>query len=180
MRLFIALRFSEEIKDAIAGCIRRLRESSARGSFTRRENLHLTLVFIGETADDATARRAMGAVEAPPFELELGGFGRFRRPGGDIYWLGIEPSPTLTAMQAGLCASLRAQGFVPEDRPFTPHLTLGRQVVLRPGFDRAAFEAAVPPMRMTADRLSLMRSDRPGGVLTYTEIASRPLTAPPY
>lgn len=180
MRLFIAIGFPGEIQDGLFGCVRRLREASARGSFTRRENLHLTLVFIGEMADDTPVRRAMEAVKAPPFELELGGFGRFRRPGGDIYWLGVVPSPALAAVQSSLCASLRARGFASEDRPFTPHLTLGRQVILRPGFDRAAFEAAVPPMRMTVEKLSLMRSDRPGGVLTYTEIASRPLTAPPY
>ena len=178
MRLFIAVDFPGEVKDVLSRCVGRLREASARGNFTRRENLHLTLAFVGETADAAPVRRAMEAVAQPPFELEIDGFGRFRRPGGDIYWLGFVPNPALASVRACLCTSLRAQGFVPEDRPFSPHLTLGRQVVPRPDFDREAFGAAVPPVRMTVKKLSLMRSDRPGGVLTYTEVDSRVLTAP--
>ncbi|MDR1042323.1 MAG: RNA 2',3'-cyclic phosphodiesterase, partial [Clostridiales Family XIII bacterium] len=49
MRLFIAINFSEEIKDALCETIADLRDASRRGRYTHRDNLHLTLAFIGES-----------------------------------------------------------------------------------------------------------------------------------
>lgn len=174
MRLFIAVNFQNEVKDSLCGCIERLKENSVRGNFTRRENLHLTLAFLGETPRADSAKRAMDAAAGVPFELSIGGFGRFRR-GGDIYWVGVEHSAALTALQASLCGELRREGFSLETREFKPHLTLGREVSLVPGFDREAFARAIPPMHMRVEKISLMKSERLNGRLTYTELYAKQL-----
>jgi len=48
MRLFIAINFPDEIKATIAKIRDGLKEKAFRGNFSSDENLHLTLVFLGE------------------------------------------------------------------------------------------------------------------------------------
>jgi len=171
MRLFIAILFSSEVKDALCETIAELRAASLRGRFTARENLHLTLAFIGESnrPDDIlgvmedVAAEWSGAPGAP--EITLSGAGVFGGRGGDLHWVGVENTPALKSLAARLAQALRAEGFPVEKRRFTPHVTIGREVVLAPGA-----RILTHPARMVADGMSLMRSDRPGGRLTYTEI----------
>jgi RNA 2',3'-cyclic 3'-phosphodiesterase len=85
MRLFIAIKFTEEIKNQLCTAIGYLKEHAIHGNFTQKENLHLTLVFIGDTAKTAEVARAMDMVQAQPFTLKISGLGKFRRDGGDIY-----------------------------------------------------------------------------------------------
>lgn len=175
MRLFIAVNLSDEIKDCLCACIARLWEHAVSGNFTRRENLHLTLAFIGETARLDTVKQAMEQVDSSAFPLQLGGFGRFSRPGGDICWVGVLPGDGLHDVYSSLREALRANGLPVESRPFTPHLTLGREVVLRKPFDSDTFARSIPPMRMPVGKISLMKSERIGGKLTYTEISAKSL-----
>ncbi len=175
MRLFIAINFEEEIKNRLCEAIGYLRENSLQGNFTGRENLHLTLVFIGETQREEEIRRAMDAVRAEPFALKIGGLGLFKRQGGDLYWMGVEAGSTLTAVYSQLYDELSRSGFRLESRAYKPHLTLGREVVLQDGFDRGAFDKAFPQMTVQAEKISLMKSERIGGRLVYTEIYARRL-----
>jgi 2''-5'' RNA ligase len=175
MRLFIAINFEEEVKNQLCEAIGYLRENSLQGNFTGRENLHLTLVFIGETQRVEDIRHAMDAARAEPFALKIGGLGRFKRQGGDIYWMGVEQNPALTAIYDRLYDELKRSGFRLESRPYKPHLTLAREVVLRNSFDQSAFGKAFPPMTVQAEKISLMKSERIGGRLVYTEIYARRL-----
>ena len=58
MRLFYAILLSEEMKQALVGAQDFLRAQGIQGNYTRRENLHLTLAFLGETDRLSAARRA--------------------------------------------------------------------------------------------------------------------------
>jgi 2'-5' RNA ligase len=175
MRLFIAINFEEIIKNRLCEAIEQLRESSLQGNFTGRENLHLTLVFIGETQRADEIKRAMDAVHTEPFELKIGGLGLFKRQGGDLYWMGVEQRPALTAVYSRLYEELSRSGFRLEDRPYKPHLTLAREVVLRDGFDRDTFDKAFPKMIVQVEKISLMKSERVGGRLVYTDIYDKRL-----
>ncbi|MFR1801485.1 MAG: 2'-5' RNA ligase family protein, partial [Faecalispora jeddahensis] len=66
-----------------------------------------------------------------------------------------------------LCGNLIAEGFRLEERRFSPHITLARRVRLHQEVDRGAILGA--PFDTSVDTISLMRSERPNGVLTYTE-----------
>lgn len=178
MRLFIAINLNDEIKDYLVSAIHVLKKKSSAGNFTHRENLHLTLVFLGELNPEKVGaiRSVMNRAGGGAFRLSFSGFGRFKRRGGDIHWAGIEKSRDLTAIQKLLTDELTAAGFPLEDREYSPHLTLGRGIRL---FDPAADIYGVlagESREMTVSRISLMKSERINGKLTYTEIYGRDLT----
>lgn len=166
MRLFVAIRFSPAVEEALWTAVGDLRRQGA-GTFTRRENLHLTLAFIGETDRLEDARQAVAeAARSGPLSLEVGGpLGRF----GDLWWAGVQGGEPLAALAAAVQTALRDRGFPIERRPWRPHVTLVRR------WRGPAPRTAVAPAAMTATRVSLMRSDRVDGRLTYTEVFSAKL-----
>lgn len=175
MRLFIAINFNEEIKDYLTSAIQELKKASSGGNFTHRENLHLTLVFLGELNPDKVEKikSAMNRVGGRPFRLSFSGFGRFKRRGGDIHWAGVEKSQELTAIQKQLEFELEASDFALEDREYSPHMTLGREVRLSDPSADIYGGLASEIKEMTVKRISLMKSERINGKLTYTEIYGR-------
>lgn len=175
MRLFIAILFDSNIKDSLYHTIEELKLSAKGGTFTEKENLHLTVNFIGETKRLEEVKEAMhAAVEvsnAESFPLFLHGFGRFKRTEGDIYWVGVEQNDVLHRLQKELVKELKEKGFYEiDDRDYKPHLTLGRRIRVGQEFDSKTFEAGILPMQMRVERISLMKSERVEGKLTYTEI----------
>lgn len=170
MRLFIAVNFNEDIKDSLQKDMARLAEYTIEGNFSRRENLHLTLVFIGETDDVEAVKVAMQVIDDAPMTLFISGFGRFRRDAGDIYWRGVKRSKELENIYHKLVKALVNQGFAIDAKPFKPHLTLGRQVVVKPEFDMYKFEKTLSRLHADVNRISLMKSERVAGRLKYTEI----------
>lgn len=176
MRLFIAVNFAPAIKDSMENVINDLKTHTVRGNFTHRENLHLTVVFIGETTRADAIQQAMAKVSFPSFTLETSSLGRFSRPGGDIYWLGLKQNKSLLAIYDQLCAVLADAGFTIEKREYKPHLTLGREVVVNKEFNRDAFAKTIPSMQIDVAKISLMKSERIGGKLVYTEIFAVPAT----
>ena len=166
MRLFVAVRFSPAVEDALWAAVGDLRRRGS-GTFTRRENLHLTLAFIGETDRLAEAKTAVkAAARGGPLRLEVGGpLGRF----GDLWWAGVRGEPGLEALAVAVQTALRDRGFSIERRPWRPHVTLVRR------WRGPAPQTAVAPASMTAKTVSLMRSDRVEGRLVYTEVFSAKL-----
>lgn len=135
MRLFVAVNVDPVLRPAVEAVRRRLLEAWPKGrdlvKWVEPHNLHLTLKFLGEV-DGSTAERAaeaLRAVEASPsFVLQLVGLGAFPRArGARVLWVGVgEGAQELTRLAARVDQVLRELGFPPEDRPFSPHLTLGR------------------------------------------------------
>ncbi len=173
MRLFVALQLSEEMKDALCAAQDALYDCSRGGNFSRRENLHMTLAFLGECPPSSVSRirRAMEQTgqSAQPFSLTLGRMGRFRRGGSDLWWAGVQRQPALEKLALDLQNALRSEGFALEERSFAAHLTLARQVDapnLRPE------EIPLAKCTQKVAQMSLMESTRVGGVLTYREIFS--------
>lgn len=176
MRLFIAIRFHETILETLRCVEDQLRKQALGGNFTRKENFHLTLSFLGEVADVNAVLRVMDQVRFPAFRLQLEGIGRFcQEKGGDILWAGVKESQGLCQLQSFLERTLLLSGFPIEQRAFQPHITLGRKVKLCEGCDLAALSEAIPPVGMEVGKIYLMRSDAPQGMLTYTEVYAKEL-----
>lgn len=177
VRLFIAINFNEEIKDKLCDIVQRLKKVALNGKFTHRENLHLTVVFIGEVASEkiSSVKAVMDKLDAESFMLTINDMGSFKRDGGDIYWIGVEENNTLSSINDQLFTELVKAGFRNEKREYKPHLTLGRQVVVDDNFDRNRFSKSIPAMKMEVKKISLMKSERINGKLTYTEIFSKTL-----
>lgn len=92
------------------------------------ENLHLTLVFLGDCPEPAleAAHEGFEALRAPAFSLALQGLGLFGKDKPRTAWAGIAPSPDLLHLQAKVETIARRAGCPVDGRKFTPHVTLGR------------------------------------------------------
>jgi 2'-5' RNA ligase len=133
-RLFIAIELPPSVRKRLKDHIDRLRSAlpDGRASWSREENLHLTLKFLGETPvprvealSQATKRVAS---EAHPCELIVRGCGAFPPRGQPrVLWVGIEDlSGQLGKLQQTLEDECAQADFAREQRPFHPHLTIAR------------------------------------------------------
>ena len=78
MRIFIALQFEESFRQALLDVQSTLKNCGIKGNYTKPENLHLTMAFIGEYGNPQNILDALGDIEFAPFELFLNGIGRFK------------------------------------------------------------------------------------------------------
>ena len=174
MSYFIAVLFDEETKDKLTEVQAALRRGSNGGNFSRRDNFHLTLAFLGEMEPhrltDFEEVIAACAAQCRPFSIDLQGVGRFPRRGGDVIWAGISPSKPLELLYRDLCARLVAVGFVPDSPSYSPHVTLGRGVRLKDGFDPEGGFKKIIQQGTLISKISMMKSWRPDGRLTYTPV----------
>ncbi|MGB8299320.1 MAG: RNA 2',3'-cyclic phosphodiesterase [Polyangia bacterium] len=108
LRLFIAVDLPAELRPAIA----RLCRGIGGARWTRPEQLHITLRFLGDTAEDRLAdlRTRLREVRAPRFELALRGTGLFPPPStrkpARVLWLGLEPPEPVRALKGAVDGAL--------------------------------------------------------------------------
>ncbi|MDR0310908.1 MAG: RNA 2',3'-cyclic phosphodiesterase [Acidobacteriota bacterium] len=169
MRLFIAINFNDDTKNGLFALCDELRANSKRGKFSLPENLHLTLVFLGECDAKQTdaVKAIMDSTNFEPFDLTIERIGRFKRDGGDIWWAGVRESKALLDLQRNLTAALSAEGFSLDKRKYSPHITLGREIITK------ADHRHIKEFGETVSSIELMKSERIGGKLTYTAIYSK-------
>ncbi len=169
MRLFIALQLNDEIKGALQDMQNFMRDRGVKGNYTKRENLHLTLAFIGEFDDPQTVLDAIDRAGLRPFEITLSGTGSFK----SLWWAGIDGGMALQSFARRLRRELDAAGIPYDRKKFSPHITLIRKPECC-GTDTAqdilAALTDTKEIRMTADHVSLMRSDRGEHGMIYTEL----------
>lgn len=124
MRLFVALSLPDEAAQGLL-----LLEGGVPGArWQGREQLHLTLRFIGEVdgARAADIDDALAAIEAPGFTLELHGVGNFGGRDPRELWAGVRSNEALMHLQRKIETALQRIGLAPEPRRFAPHVTLAR------------------------------------------------------
>jgi len=181
VRLFIAINFGDSVKNGLIALRDELRSYSKRGNFSLTENLHLTLIFLGEcdAKQTAAAKTALDLTIFEPFEINIDRIGRFpggpakpasqggKRGSGDIWWAGVRDNPTLQKLHSDLSKHLTDAGFTPESRKYSPHITLGREVIAE------SAPRKIEPFGETVGTVDLMKSERIGGKLTYTSIYRR-------
>lgn len=124
-RLFVAIDLPEEVKSLLSGFNRELPIARWVGT----DELHLTLRFLGEVGEDtfSAIRSALSKVSFASFPLTLCGVGHFpprRHP--RVLWVGMEPCEPLLKLQQDVELALMDAGISPDDRPFSPHITLAR------------------------------------------------------
>jgi len=193
MRLFIAVNFCGETKKQILEIQDKLRAQTLQGNFTRPENLHLTLVFIGETPKEKLdcLFRIMEEIQAPPFEISFNCSGCFSNNKKELWWIGTDTKihPVLENIHRQLLDRLLGAGFQVDTRQFKAHITIGREIKrsrpVVPGFrepsagaegSSSTMNSSPPGIKVKVDRISLMKSEHVQGRLTYTEIFGRELS----
>jgi len=132
VRAFVAVEIPDAVKDEIIRLVSHFSHKGYPVRWVSRNNLHLTLVFLGNNPPEFIAgvkERLTGVAAATcRFDVSLKGLGVFpneRSP--RVVWLGIEQGRNeLTALAHDTLKGLVTIGFIPEKRPFSAHLTIGR------------------------------------------------------
>ena len=184
IRTFVCIELPGEVQDRIDTLQSRLKAAKADVSWVRPNMIHLTLKFLGEVPASrigsicSSVERTIQNVRS--FSIEVGGTGCFpslRNP--RVLWIGIvSPAVELNRLQASIASDLESSGFRKEERPFSPHLTLGRvrsqfnarklgDELIQLGFEKVSFEVL---------RIVVMRSDLKARGAVHTPLAT--LTLP--
>ena len=121
-RLFVALA----IPDAVARHLALLQGGVPNARWQSREQLHLTLRFIGEAADTASIDDALAMIDAPAFELAPHGVGEFGGKHPDALWAGVRTSEALNHLQRKVETAVQRAGHRLEHQKYVPHITLAR------------------------------------------------------
>jgi 2'-5' RNA ligase len=130
VRLFVALEIPAEVRENLAALVGALRAISKEPRWVRPENLHVTLKFLGEVPEtklDAARTALAQSRSEQPVTLEFRGLGFFpneKHP--RVFWAGIQASANLMKLAEDIDGAMEKLGILPEQRPFSPHLTLAR------------------------------------------------------
>jgi len=130
IRAFIAVDLDDAVIEKVCSVVEILKPRITEIRWPRKENLHLTLKFLGNIAEAqvepiaAALRRPLGLFSPCTISAKgLGVFPDFRRP--KTLWVGLT-GDQLVQLAAEIESALMPLGFTPENRAFTPHLTIGR------------------------------------------------------
>jgi 2'-5' RNA ligase len=180
-RIFCAFELPESLRLRLAKHATTVREAvpEAAASWSRPENIHLTVKFFGNV-DQAkvpliSAALARAVKEFGPIEIQVGKTGVFPRASRpQVLWIGIEdPSGGLSRLHARVEDECGREGFPKEERAFQPHLTIAR--IRKPGnASRLAdthLRMEFAPVEITLSELVLFRSELSPKGSKYTAIS---------
>ena len=188
IRSFIAIDLSDPVRLRIEELVRELRKSDAQVGWVKVEAIHLTLKFLGNVDPELLERikpaLAREAAKTGPLRLEAAGCGAF--PGLQsprIIWVGLRGQiAPLVELARGVEEALVPLGFKPENRPFKPHITVGRvkgRVRLQSLREKLLSHAGFAAEPFDAAEIVLYKSElRPDGA-RYTPLFKTPFSGIP-
>ena len=186
-RTFVAIELTDQVRVQMEEHVRGLRETvpDASASWSRPENVHLTLKFFGNVStqklpliSEAASRVAN---KFSPFQVRIGGTGVFPKPSrAQVLWIGVDDaSGRLSTLQQGLEEEFASEGFVKEDRAYRPHLTIAR--IRKPeGARRLAethLQMSFKQRSITVKDFVVFRSELSGKGARYTALSRHELLA---
>lgn len=187
-RVFCAVELPDAVRARFEEHIARLRKSvpDAAASWSRVENIHLTLKFFGNVELDRIPAISAAATRTTEqlsnFEIGVGNTGVFPRPSRpQVLWIGVnDPSGNLSALQKQLETECATAGFPKEERAFHPHLTIAR--LRKPEAARHLADTHLnmifEPIRVRVNELIIFRSELSSKGARYTPISHHPLPNP--
>lgn len=189
IRAFIAIELTPEIRQQITLIIQKYQQLVPSGwvKWVTVENLHLTMKFLGDTdlnlipsIQSSMDRMAATIPQFPITAAAAGMFPSARKP--RIVWIGLDNKIGLTGLSKSLDDSLAVLKIAREERPFSPHLTIGRVFQGMNDADLAKLGETVllnqpgEIGKMNVDHISLVKSDlKPAGPI-YTVIHTAKLS----
>lgn len=179
MRVFIAIDFDKNIKSYFENITTKLKNYCIKGRFTHVENFHLTLQFIGEL-EEANISRLSNTMKEDvskhdSFNLTIDNLGNFKKGNSNILWIGTNYSEKLVQIYEKLYLTLKHEGIAFDEKPLTPHITLGRQIILKKEINELINLITIDKIIIPVNNITLMESKQINDKLTYIPIASFPL-----
>ena len=177
-RVFCAVELPAEVRARLEDHVRRLREKvpDAAASWSRVENIHLTLKFFGNVEvkriEKVSAAAERAVKEFSTFQIGVGGTGVFPRASRpQVLWIGVtDPSGQLTALQKKFENECAAEGFPKEDRAYKPHLTIARLRKPEVSLADAHLKMQFEPIQVAIKDLVVFRSELSPKGSKYTVI----------
>lgn len=185
VRVFVSVGLSAEARETLVDAMERIRSEIPDGiQWARPDGMHLTLKFLGNIPS-ANVSPLLGCVgelasDNRGFGLKLTGLGMFpnrRKP--RVLWAGVGGDMgALSSLQQAAEAAINALGYPPEQRPFRPHITLGRPRRSASDPQLARIGAVVsgltppPPVDWQVDCVDVMRSELHPSGARYTVLGS--------
>jgi 2'-5' RNA ligase len=124
MRLFVGIPLVAAVKDELSGIWMRLQSGTDGLRWSAPESWHITLQFLGNTTQYECIVSQLRKLRSPSVPIQLEGLGFFENAG--VFFAGVSLSPELKALQETVTTATSLCGFVPETRPYHPHITLAR------------------------------------------------------
>jgi 2'-5' RNA ligase len=188
LRSFIAVEIPTEIQNAIAHSLASLQKALPKPliRWVALQNVHLTLKFLGDVSPANLERLAeVLKIEASAHDVfsmtvgDLGAFPNSRR--ARVVWIGLDAPPSLATLHRGMEAASATLGYATEDRPFSPHLTVGRVGQNASVTDLHKIHEALSATKVgylgtvQVKAIHIFKSElRPGGSV-YTQLYAMPL-----
>lgn len=164
MRLFIAINMDENMTDALMEMQDDLMRSGIKGGYTRPENLHMTLVFIGENDDPEKIEEIMRDVPLRSFSIKVSGTRRFK----DMVFANVLDNQDLHDYVKRLRRALSDNDIDFDRKKFMSHITLVRRVSGSRDLPIQTDDEIEETMRVKG--ISLMKSEQGKHSMIYTEI----------
>lgn len=163
MRVFVALPVQGTIAEELSSWTRAYRQQLSFRKWTHPQDYHITLQFLGELPETRLGElhRALEGVRANAMKLQLHGGGTFGPSQAPrVLWSDITGDRAeLQDLQKAVVQATEPLGFIPEDRPYTAHVTLARSYSgAAASFPRELLAEMPSGSGWTADRFVLMRT----------------------
>ena len=125
MKLFIGIKIDDLAKKKINNYFKLFYENNVRGNYTKINNLHMTLVFLGETSEDKVdkLKEIIKSINLETKDIHLTKTILLR----EVLVCDVDKNEAINNMYLNLCKELKKNGFPFEERPLHPHVTLVRK-----------------------------------------------------
>lgn len=126
MRLFIGIPLASETSNELSQFSMKLRSREDSLRWSAPESWHITLQFLGNTSQEqySCVVGRLTKLHCPSISISLESFGFFERAG--IFYVGVHTSEKLLALHHAITTATEPCGFIAENRPYRPHITLAR------------------------------------------------------
>jgi RNA 2',3'-cyclic 3'-phosphodiesterase len=175
-RLILAIDLTTVEKQALHCISHELRAQFKEGLINTEDMYHITLHFFESVPEDSAEaiKRVMkkAAAAQKPFTVVTGHPGFYRSPESAVVWIGMNDGQAeLEQLHAKIEKLLAGTGFLEENRPYQPHVTLGREINTQ-AFKTPLAEILLPSVNLSARALTLLESKAVDGKPVYVTLAS--------
>lgn len=174
MRLFIALELKDDIKDKISAYQSELKTKGVRGNFSRRENLHITLAFIGECGKETMKeiQSALSQLDESAFDIVFSGFDFF----SGVLYLDVERNENFDSLALKVRKALDEKNIDYDRKKAKAHVTVLRKPEIPDGLNLKEYGRKIRFEAKNVNSVVLYESTRINGILQYIKKYEKRLT----